>query len=355
MCYKLIFYGIIKEVIILKRNYFIIFIIAFIIFCCTASIFAFKLELGDRVEEVKIIQKYLYNLGYDVDIDGIYGYQTKEIVRDFQYSNGLTVDGIVGNLTLEKLKEINEEIKYIVKKGDNLSQIAKRYNTNVKNIMRFNNLNSELIKIGQELKIPKDGIGGGEDEKIYAPIFHEIQPGDALSLISKKYGVDIETIKLANNLHSDFIRAGDTIVIPHLQRASNQPFKLEKGAFIWPVLGRISSGYGYRIHPIRKERHFHGGIDIAIPFGSKIRAAAAGTVIQSGYINGFGKTIVIDHGNGIRTLYAHNSSLLVRAGTKVNLGQTIALSGSTGTSTGPHLDFRIYYNGNTVNPFNYLP
>lgn len=205
------------------------------------------------------------------------------------------------------------------------------------------------------MKIPRTGIGGGEDERLYAPIFHEVQPGDALSLLSKKYGVDVQTIKLANNLHNDLIRIGDTIIIPHLQRAPNQPFELKKGSFIWPVLGVISSPYGYRKHPIRKERHFHGGIDIAVPIGTQIRAAAAGTVIQSGYIVGFGKTVIIDHGNGVRTLYAHNSSLMVRAGARVNLGQTIALSGSTGSSTGPHLDFRIYYNGKTVNPIKYLP
>lgn len=312
-------------------------------------------ELGDQGEGVKQIQQYLYDIGYDVNIDGIFGQRTREIVKNFQYNNGLKVDGVVGEETLKVLEEMAKDITYIVQPDDTLSGIAAKYNLSTKALKDFNQLKNDLIRIGQELKIPRTGIGGGEDGNVYTNIFHEVRPGDSLYLLARKYGVEIETIKLANNLRTDIIYVGQNLVIPHLQRDINQPFELKKGAFIWPVIGRISSTYSYRIHPIRKERHFHGGIDIAVPLGTPIRAAAAGTVVQSGYINGFGKTIVIDHGNGIKTLYAHNSRLLVRAGAQVNLGQIIAQAGSTGTSTGSHLDFRIYKDENTVNPLNYLP
>ncbi|MTI61154.1 MAG: LysM peptidoglycan-binding domain-containing protein [Firmicutes bacterium] len=316
---------------------------------------AFKTELGDRGTGVKEVQQYLFNLGYDVSVDGIYGNQTKIIVKDFQYNNGLKVDGVVGDNTFKLLKEVCKNINYTVKKGDTLSTIAVNYNVSIADIKRINNLKSDLITINQELIIPKTGIGGGDDNKLYSTIYHVIERGDSLYTISKRYGVDIQTIKLANKLTTDLIIIGQTIVIPYNKANNNEPFKLTKGALIWPVLGRISSGYGYRIHPIRKTRHFHGGIDIAIPLGTKIYAAAGGRIVQSGYYNGFGKTIIIDHGNNIRTLYAHNSRLLVRTGAKVTVGQVIALSGSTGTSTGPHLDFRIYNNEKTVNPLNFLP
>ncbi len=326
-----------------------------IIIFSVSSILALNLEVGDRGEEVKRVQKLLLKLGYNLTVDGDYGFQTKEVVKDFQFSNELNVDGIVGSKTLNLLKEMTEDIRYTVKSGDSISQIAYDLNSTVKAIKERNNLRSDKIIIGQELLVPKTGIGGGEEEKLYSNIYHEVQPGDAISILAKKYGSDVTTIKLANNLKSDRIYIGQTLMVPHLRRGVNQPFRLVKGAVIWPVLGRISSSYGYRIHPIRGGREFHGGIDIAVSTRTRIRAAASGKVIQSGWINGFGYTIIIDHGDGVRTLYGHNSRLLVRIGSMVSLGEIIALSGSTGISTGPHLDFRIYKNGKTINPINYLP
>ncbi|MFW6281490.1 MAG: peptidoglycan DD-metalloendopeptidase family protein [bacterium] len=337
----------------MKKNGLILFII--IIFCFTYPVFAFSLEYGDKGSEISKIQSYLYEMGYDIGIDGIFGYTTKEVVKDFQYSNGLKVDGIVGEQTFKLMEKVIKDIKYVVQSGDTLSGIADDYNTTVKSIKKLNSLKSNSINIGQELSIPKTGVGGGDDRNVYSTIYHEVHAGDVLSLIARRYGVDTETIKLANNIKNNVIYVGETLAIPHIKRDVNQPFTLTKGAFIWPVLGRISSSYGYRIHPIRKERHFHGGIDISVPIGTEIRAAASGKVIQSGYINGFGKTVVIDHGDNIKSLYAHNSKLLITAGADVGLGQVIALAGSTGVSTGSHLDFRIYYKEETVNPIKYLP
>ncbi len=340
----------------MKKSAFITLIIFLVFLTFLASpVLAEKWEMGDEGSGVKTIQKYLFDMGYDISVDGVFGYGTKEVVKDFQFNSGLIVDGIVGNKTLKIMEETIKDIVYTIKEGDTLSGIAINYDTTVKAIKASNNFNSDFIKIGQKIKIPKTGIGGGDDKNVYSTIYHEVHRGDVLSILSKKYGVDVETIKLANNLKNDVIYLGQNLAIPHLKRDVNQPFHLLKGAFIWPVIGRISSSYGYRNHPIRGNRHFHGGIDIAVPLGTRIRAAASGTVVQSGYINGFGKTVVINHGDGIKTLYAHNSRLLVRAGTHVSLGQVIAQAGSTGTSTGSHLDFRIYKNEKTVNPIIYLP
>ena len=136
----------------------------------------------------------------------------------------------------------------------------------------------------------------------------------------------------------------------HARRGGGYTGTASTGRFLRPVQGRITSGYGWRIHPILRTRRFHNGVDIAAPTGTPIRAADAGRVIHSGWKGAYGKTIVIDHGGGWSTLYGHCSRLHVGRGQTVSRGQTIASVGSTGWSTGPHLHWTVYRNGSTVNP-----
>ena len=129
---------------------------------------------------------------------------------------------------------------------------------------------------------------------------------------------------------------------------------LGTGQMIWPVRGRISSPFGWRFHPLLKKQKYHSGIDLAVPTGTPVKAADSGVVLVSGWRGGYGNFVAIDHGKGISTCYGHNSRLLVRVGQRVAKGQQIAISGSTGLSTGPHLHFEVRVNGNPVNPLAYL-
>lgn len=140
-----------------------------------------------------------------------------------------------------------------------------------------------------------------------------------------------------------------------LSYAAN-PVKYTGGKFAWPVpsSGRITSNYGYRVHPVHKTKKFHSGLDIGAAYGTDIVAAADGTVTLATVNGGYGKCIVINHGSGISTLYGHNSSLLVSSGAKVTRGQVIAKAGSTGVSTGPHCHFEVRINGATTDPLQYL-
>lgn len=122
----------------------------------------------------------------------------------------------------------------------------------------------------------------------------------------------------------------------------------------WPAKGWISSGYGYRTDPFTGRRAFHDGVDIAAPRGTPIHALAAGVVIYSGHKSGYGLMVEINHGNGYKTLYAHASKLIAKVGERVGKGQTIALVGSTGRSTGPHLHVEVLKNDDPVNPRKYL-
>lgn len=128
------------------------------------------------------------------------------------------------------------------------------------------------------------------------------------------------------------------------------------GKFLWPLpaSSRITSKYGYRIHPVYNTKKFHSGIDIGAGYGSNIVAAESGKVITATYGSGYGKYVVVNHGSGITTLYAHCSSLLVNVGDQVQKGQVIAKVGSTGVSTGNHLHFEVRINGATTDPLSYV-
>ena len=129
------------------------------------------------------------------------------------------------------------------------------------------------------------------------------------------------------------------------------------GKLTWPIPGytSITSYYGYRIHPIYGVYKLHNGIDVGAPAGANFVAADGGTVIYAQYNKGgYGNLVVIDHGNGMCTRYAHGTSILVSVGQKVTRGTPVLTVGSTGASTGNHAHFEVSINGNTVNPLNYL-
>lgn len=126
------------------------------------------------------------------------------------------------------------------------------------------------------------------------------------------------------------------------------------GAMIWPVNGVVTSPYGYRTHPIFGTTIYHSGMDIGVDYGTPVHAADGGVVVEAGWISGYGYAVIIDHGNGLSTLYGHNQELAVSEGQAVSQGQVIAYAGSTGNSTGPHVHFEVRANGDPVDPSAYL-
>jgi hypothetical protein len=123
---------------------------------------------------------------------------------------------------------------------------------------------------------------------------------------------------------------------------------------IWPTEGWVTSGYGYRVSPFTGRRTFHAGLDIASDFGTPILAPARGRVVFSGRKGPLGKTLVIDHGFGLRTSYGHAAEILVKKGEEVERGQHVASVGSTGRSTGPHVHYAVEVKGRSANPYNYI-
>jgi murein DD-endopeptidase MepM/ murein hydrolase activator NlpD len=144
----------------------------------------------------------------------------------------------------------------------------------------------------------------------------------------------------------DRIRA---LIAREQSREGSQP-----GALFRPVPGGVSSGFGYRIHPIYGDRRMHTGVDMNAGCGEPIRAAAAGRVFLADWRGGYGLTVMIDHGGGLSTLYAHESSVVVAYNGQVGAGEVIGYAGSTGTSTSCHLHFEVRVDGNPVDPAPFL-
>jgi len=175
--------------------------------------------------------------------------------------------------------------------------------------------------------------------------YHVLEEGETLYRVSVMYGITVKELIEANNIE-DYtnIPVGTMLKIPGAVVSSG---------LIWPLPGRISSGFG------KRGRRFHWGIDIPAPGGTPIRAAADGLVLISNDgmkgFSGYGRIVVIEHGGGMSTLYAHNSKNDVKPGTCVRSGEIIAEVGETGNATGNHLHFEIRKDGKPVNPLEYLP
>ncbi|WP_324669693.1 peptidoglycan DD-metalloendopeptidase family protein [Geochorda subterranea] len=303
---------------------------------------------GARGQGALALQRLLFSLGYDVSLDGIYGAETASAVSRFQAQAGLRATGQADATTVARI--LATTWWYPVQPGDTLSGIARLYGTTVDTLVRLNGLGGDTIRVGQRLLVPRAGIGGTVVEWGR----YRVQPGDTLWSVARRFGISYEALQRINAIMDPrALRPGQLLWLP------SRPTVAGSGAgvsFDWPVTGPITSEYGWRANPFGgSAREFHEGLDIAVPSGTPVKAAAPGVVLQAGWMDGFGYGVVIDHGGGVQSLYGHLSRVGVRAGQAVARGEVIAWSGSTGRSTGPHLDFRIKIDGKTVDPLPLLP
>jgi murein DD-endopeptidase MepM/ murein hydrolase activator NlpD len=227
-----------------------------------------------------------------------------------------------------------------VVQGETLQKIARKYGVSVDTIRGTNNLAPEgILRIGSILKIPsKDGI------------LHKMQKGGDLVSIARKYRVSLKKIIEENDVRNpDFVVANTVLFIPDAKPLNSFP------GFIWPSGERfVTCGYGWRRNPFDpNQSEFHPGIDIRSNF-QWVKASKYGKITYTGWLGGYGKTIVIAHPGGLKTLYAHLSRIIVRNGQYVKQGQLIAASGNSGRSTGAHLHFEILRDGKNINPYIYF-
>lgn len=228
-----------------------------------------------------------------------------------------------------------------VKPGESIWRLAKKYNVSVATIVSANKIKEKtVIQPGDSLRIPdRNGV------------FHKSGKKESLEQIARRYKVSTETIKRANGLAGNLLPAGKEVFLPGAKPLPEIQYIKQK-VFAWPIRAknRLTSGFGWRVHPITGSRAFHTGIDIGAASGTPILAAADGVVVFAGDGGSYGNMIILRHKNGLYTVYGHASKLIAKKGKYVKRGQKIALVGSTGASTGPHLHFEVKSTEKHVNP-----
>ncbi|OGE42237.1 hypothetical protein A3B45_04380 [Candidatus Daviesbacteria bacterium RIFCSPLOWO2_01_FULL_39_12] len=270
------------------------------------------------------------------------------------FPNGEVIEGFGDIHTNISQKPRSEIIEYEVQSGDTLSSIAEKFNISTETIKWANDIVGDRIKPDQTLKIlPVSGVA------------HTVKSGDTLESVAKKYSANAQAVLdfPFNDVPDDFqLKVGQLLIVPDgvppetkikptpkaqpqylAQGPSSPTFTAPFGAqFIWPAGGSLTQYFAW----------YHPGIDIANRSAPGIAAADGGSVVVAGWPDsgGYGNRVVIDHGNGYRSLYAHLSNIYVSVGDTVTRGQLIGQMGSTGRSTGTHLHLEIHYKGMPVNP-----
>ncbi len=264
----------------------------------------------------------------------------------------------VPTLSDDGVPQRSDVTTYVVQNGDTIGGIANRFGITQRTVLSANSMsNADFIKPGQELIIPP--ITG---------VLHKVAKGDTVASIATKYKVEAQEILDFNHLaDASAINVDQTIIVPggeipevvperpSQSRPGRSGFagpvpgpapSIGGGKLNWPTVGRKINQYF---------RYGHTGIDVECNYSNPIYAARAGTVSAVIYARyGYGYHIIINHGGSLQTLYGHNSKIFVKPGQKVAQGQSIAMCGSTGRSTGTHVHFETIVNGRKVNPLTYL-
>jgi murein DD-endopeptidase MepM/ murein hydrolase activator NlpD len=228
---------------------------------------------------------------------------------------------------------------YRVREGDTLSGIAERFGMDLDTIASLNRewgSGVHLIQIGEAIKIPnQDGI--------YIAIDQD------LDLLCAEKGVPVEVVYAVNGVDQTQISPGIELFFPGVQHTGIERSVITGSAFLRPIAGWLTSGFGYRRDPFTKEMHFHRGVDLAAAVGTPVRAALDGRVVVVGSDPVLGNYLLIRHQISYSTLYGHLSQVWTASGATVTRGQRIGAVGNTGKSTGPHLHFEIRRRGVPVN------
>lgn len=260
------------------------------------------------------------------------------------------------SINKEKLKQVEKEN---IKKTETLIQLGDTLRNKEKILAQMAVFKKRiLIVIGYESPQPLKGLVDGGYSKSAesitgAPVEAKISGKE---LNGKDKGYEPTGKKLLKKAEDILDRA--TKINGELRSVENavqkQKTRFESTPYIWPTNGYITSMPGWRIHPLTGNRHYHKGLDIAAPYGTKVVATGKGVVVEAGHWDYLGNLVIIDHGFGYTTRYGHLASFIVKTGDRVKRNQVIGYVGNTGRSSAPHLHYEVRYNGKPMNPMNFI-
>ena len=230
-----------------------------------------------------------------------------------------------------------------VKAGETLSEIAERYGLRLGTLINFNAItDARNVAAGRKLQVPNaDGLR------------YTVRRGDSLGKIAARYDVSLNALRDWNDLRTDVIKSGQQLFVPGGRLTEDEINAVLGKLFIYPTRGQFTSGFGMRVSPFTGVEILHTGIDIANRTGTPITASRAGKVTLD-FNPTYGRVVILSHGGGYQTMYAHLDTVLVRSGQTVTQGQQIGTMGSTGQALGSHLHFTVYRNGSLVDPLSVL-
>lgn len=317
-----------------------------------------KVEVTEKKVEEKIVstqenstkvieEKVTQNLAEESTLEDLE--LENKIAKEWDDQEGQELADLDSSIDLEE-KIVLENMEYVIKKGDTISDLSKEYKIKTDYIYANNiDKNLRVLQIGKKINIPTE-----------PGIFYSIKKGDTFEGLSKRFEVDVKTIKEDNEIDRLLVGAKIFLREPKVSRylsSFKQEYvkKTNLGTFSNPLMAMsLTSSFGSRKHPVLKKVLNHAGVDLKAKTGTKVVSAREGVVSFAGRASGYGKLIIIKHSDGYETRYAHLSQIDVKKGQKISQNQHIALSGATGRVSGPHLHFEIRKNGKIENPLTYL-
>ncbi|WP_304332469.1 M23 family metallopeptidase [Brachyspira innocens] len=276
------------------------------------------------------------------DVPTVTSAVTIENATDIFYNTITSDNTLVGDGTIGMKYD-----EYIIEEGDNLTVISRKIGANLDTLVSVNKIsNANRLRPGQKIIVPnRNGL------------LYTMKKGESLEDVTERYDVSLKRVLTFNKISdASNIEAGDDIFLPGAKYTLDERIDKFGQMFSLPTtITRISSVFGYRVHPITGVRTKHMGVDIPGRLNTPVYAARKGKVIFAGYSGGYGNLVIVRHDKGYTTYYGHLNSITTKAGANVGVGVMIGRMGSTGRSTGSHLHFEVRRNGVALNPADFIP
>lgn len=324
----------------MKRKLLLSTLINFIILSSFTLMFGFSRGEIDDIERYKNYKEYTDLLDRK-DVQKVEGTVKSEEIEEVVVFDG-------EEFVDEEVKKEEKTVKrlYIVKKGDSLYKISKEMGIDI-NVLIVNNphVKDGKLRIGDKLDI----LEGNS-------VAYTVEKGDNLIKIAKKFNVDVNRIIERNKLETTVVQVNQELIIenPDMNFVIKE-VERQKGFKVRNPLKKlyVTSPFGKRFHPVYKKYKLHKGVDLRARYVD-LYAAASGRVTVAGWVNGYGKLIIIKHSDGYETRYAHLNKIKVKVGDRIKEGEKIGQTGSTGVGNAPHLHFEVRKNGKALNPLQFI-